>query len=394
MDGSVDKNTQLRSALLYFVDEALGYRHSIHFLHRWLETDNRSELEGLVLEIGRERFVDLQPLLDTVNDPLNLAGIQKLHEYIQIRGLYTPYYDNTWPVKIPPMPYLDDSNLEHIEGNAWSRHNWLEENTHNGMSPYYVTAMAYKLLKESNQDVMKLFDLLELMFGLDETLFSCVKNQDIPLLGRQLAQYYPEQAQYITTLSLLIHDQQSLNWVDALSRNQVRSKLWLIDKLRELKLFPKKRRVTDPTAHVLLVGGWVGMLPFLADMKGNYLDTVVNIDIDTSVHGASDQLNRFTESDFKVSSKDIRTLDITKYSKPLVIDTIVEHFENHGDWVKTLPPGTTVVLQGNDMFNVPDHVNCHKSLEEFLESCGLNSIIWAGELNLFKCTRFMAIGNV
>jgi hypothetical protein len=45
------------------------------------------------------------------------------------------------------------------------------------------------------------------------------------------------------------------------------------------------------------------------------------------------------------------------------------------------------------MFDVPDHVNCHNSLAEFLNSCGLKNIMWAGELALFKCTRFMAIGT-
>lgn len=394
MDGSVDKNTELRSALCYFVDEAIGYRHSIHFFHRWLETKNQSELEGLIIEIGREHFVDLHPLLDTVKDPSNNAGILKLHEYIKIHGLYTPLITvEEWPKHIEAVPQLDDSIVNAIEGNAWTRHHWIEANTHYGMNPYYVIALSMKYLKDAHNDFMKIFDVLEMMFGTDTTLFSCVKNNNIPLLGRILAQYYPAQEAHINRLAESANRYQELNWADALSRNQVKSKLWLIEKLAELKMYPKTRKVTDNATNVLLVGGWVGMLPFLADMKGKYLDTVVNIDVDTSVHGAAQELNSISQSELKVSSVDVRKLNIKQYSNPIVIDTIVEHFKNHGEWVKTLPPGTQVVLQGNDMFHVPDHVNCHKTLEEFVASCGLNNIVWAGELNLYKCTRFMAIGT-
>jgi hypothetical protein len=151
--------------------------------------------------------------------------------------------------------------------------------------------------------------------------------------------------------------------------------------------------VTDEATNVLLVGGWVGMLSFLADMKGKFLDVVTNIDIDESVHAASADLNSVTKSKFRTSNRDVRKLSIEKYSKPIVIDTIVEHFTDHGEWVKTLPKKAMIVLQGNDMFDVPDHVNCHKTLEEFISSCGLNNIVWSGELNLYKCTRYMAIGT-
>lgn len=391
MDGSVDKNTELRSSLLYFVDEAIGYRHSIHFLHRWIETGEQSELEGLILEVGRENFVDLQPLLDTVKDANNAAGLVALSNFIQINGIHR--YDNP-AIRITPPPNLDNSVPQYIEGNAWVMHNWVEQNTHKNVTPYFAIAKAYGIFQEARDNFIKIFDLLELMFGINTTLFSAVKNNDIVLLGQLLSKYYPSCEKHIIRLALSLAEHPDLNWKDALSRNQVKSKLWLIEQLDVLKLLPKpKRQLTDPTTNVLLVGGWVGMLPFLADMKGKLLDTVTNIDIDESVHAAASDLNSITASSFRTSSKDVRTLNISKYDKPLVIDTIVEHFVDHGKWVKTLPPKALIVLQGNDMFDVPDHVNCHKTLEDFIASCGLNNIIWSGELNLYKCTRYMAIGT-
>lgn len=389
MDGSVDKNTELRSSLLYFVDEAIGYRHSIHFLHRWLETGEQSELEGLILEVGRENFVDLHPLLTTIKDPSDQIGINALHNFICANGIY-----GTGGKRIAPLPIIDNGIPQYIEGNAWAMHNWIDANTYNNVTPYFTIASAYALLQEASADFYKIFNLLELMFGKDTTLFSAVKDNDIELLGNLLADYYPSCGEHINRLALSLKTYPDLNWKDALSRNQIKSKIWLIEQLSKFKFLPKlNRNLLGDNTDVLLVGGWVGMIPFLADLQGKFFGNVINIDIDKTVHSAAADLNSITASTFKSNSRDVRTLDISKYNDPLVIDTIVEHFKDHGKWVSALPAGTKVVLQGNDMFNVPDHVNCHKTLEDFIESCGLNNIIWSGELNLHKCTRYMAIGT-
>jgi hypothetical protein len=401
MDGSVDKNTELKLSLLYFVDEAIGYRHSLHFLRRWLETEEQSELEGLIIEVGRENFVDLSPFIATVNDPSNTAGTRALHDFIKRFGIFSPEEEGLDIVKIDPLPDLDNTILENLEGNNWAMHNWVESNTHDDRSPFYSIASAFQLLNQSNGDFLAIFKLFEQMFGKDTTLFSAILNDDILSLSNILSQYYPTEKKYIDKLAQVIIENPDLNWKDALSRNQIKSKMWLIDKIQETNIIPKfvKQNLfakpTNNAFNVLLVGGWVGVLPFLAGMRNQVLGTVVNVDIDESVHAASVDLNSVVEKMlFRTSAKDIRKLDIENYNNPLIIDTIVEHFENHGDWIKTLPAGTTVILQGNDMFDVPEHVNCHKTLEEFLESCGLNSIIWAGELNLHNCTRYMAIGKV
>jgi len=393
MGGSVDKNDELRASLLYFVDEAIGYRHSLHFFRRWLETGEQSELEGLILEVGREHFVDLSPIIETTfKNPYNTSGTLALNDFIKRFGIFSPKEEGLDIVKIDPLPDLDNTILENLEGNNWVMHNWAESNTYGGRSPFYSIANAFKLLNESKRDSSAIFKLFEQMFGLD-TIFSCIIDNDIKHTGKAISHYYPKQANHINKLASTISNNLELNWKDALSRNQIKSKLWLIEKLTEFKAVPKKRSITEPETTTLVVGGWVGMIPFLANMFNKNLDSVINIDIDKSVHSAAHELNIDTHNNFKNSGSDVREVNLIKYKKLLIIDTIVEHFEDHGNWVKTLPKGTTVVLQGNNMFDVPDHVNCHSTLEDFIESCGLNNIIWSGELNLYKCTRYMAIGT-
>ena len=385
----MSNNAELRSSILYFADEAIGYRHGIHFFHRWLETGDIKELEGLVLEVGREQFEDLGPLLASVNDPNDSSGFSKINEIVSLRGIYVPKeWTNQNEIHVGPIAGANLQNPTVSELIEWQNRSY-----HQYDNCLKLIAEAYKLLQESRTNFFKLFNLLEMLFGLN-TIFSCVINDDIKLLGKIVGQYYPNHANHIARLSSAIANNLSLNWKDALSRNQIKSKLWLIEKLEQAKVLPKTRGITNIETSTLVVGGWVGMIPFLASMLGKNLDSVTNIDIDKSVHSAALELNTGTHYNFKNSGTDVRQLDLKKYKKLLIIDTIVEHFEDHGDWVNTLPKGTTVILQGNDMFDVPDHVNCHNSLEEFLESCGLNTIIWAGELNLYKCTRYMAIGKV
>ena len=189
MDGSVDKNTELKLSLLYFVDEAIGYRHSLHFFRRWLETGEQSELEGLILEVGRENFVDLAPIIETVKNPHNMSGTRALNDFIKCFGIFSPEEEGMDIVKISPLPDLDNTILENLEGNNWAMHNWVESNTHNGCSPFYSIASAFKLLNESNGDFLAIFKLFEQMFGLD-TIFSCwsakcsPKNtSEIPLIS-------------------------------------------------------------------------------------------------------------------------------------------------------------------------------------------------------------------
>ena len=349
MVGSMDKNTELKTALLYFVDEAIGFRKSVHHYHRWLETNEQHELQQLFIEIGREYFIDFYPLLHGISKADNskiMAALQTLSDYGHCI----------------PADKLPD---------------------------------ALNAFANARSDYCEIIKTLEILIG-TQTLISCVTNNDIAMLGRVLgASYYPSEENHITQLALTIENNPDLNWKDALSRNQIKSKNWLLDTVSRVDLF-KKLSLLDSTSKIttLVVGGWVGMIPFLASMRNIKIGRIINVDIDTSVHAASSTLNLPFDNTYINSAEDIRLIDLSKHSNPLIIDTIVEHFEKHGDWVNTLPTGTTVVLQGNDMFDVPDHVNCHKSLEEFLSVCGLNTILWSGELNLYKCTRYMAIGKV
>lgn len=392
----MDNNAELRSALIYFVDEAIGWRKSIHHFQRWLETGEQSELEALIIEVGREHFIDFYPLLNAIKEGNDSEGLMVIHHGLQL-GLHVP---ETWTnhrevkhVRLLPLELSIDDNLFNTTATLWKLRDWVDENHKrfeiNGLT---IIALAHQLILDARSNFYKVIELCELLMG-PNTLLSCVAKNDIKRLGHILGTYYPLQSDHIVHLSSAVQNNPELNWKDALSRNQVRSKIWLIEQLGAANAFPKARRITEAEHTTIIVGGWVGLLPFLASMMGKHFDSVINVDVDTTVHAAANELNLGRHTKFKNSREDIRTMNLSVYKKLLVIDTIVEHFEDHGDWVSTLPANTDIVLQGNDMFHVPDHVNCHNSLEEFTDSCGLKNINWYGELSLYKCNRFMAIGK-
>jgi hypothetical protein len=344
----MNKNTELRSAILYFVDEAIGFRKSIHHFHRWLEFNDQDELGRLVIEIGFEQFVDLRALVSAIkskNKIKILSAVDNINSY----GFFkTPdSFD-----KLKSM-LINDASIKTIIS----------------FLNFYIS---------------------------DVTLLSCVDDNGIILLANALGFYYPRNKKYIDQLAITMCNYPDLNWKDALSRNQIKSKKWLLDKLSEFLTIDKKTNIFKSKAEQtsIIVGGWVGVLPFLASMQETKLGKVVNIDIDSSVHDAAKSLNLSFNPLYNNLDKDIRLVDFFAYKNPLVIDTIVEHFENHNAWIKTLPAGTKVVLQGNNMFDVVDHVNCHSSLSQFVKSCGLSKIVWQGELVLHKCNRYMVIGTV
>jgi len=506
----MDKNDELRNSLLFFVDEAIGFRKSLHHFHRWLETKEQRELDSLIVEVCREQNYNISPLLTAIRDNNEEQSILELHSIIS-QGLYATidsFGGNSLRLPVLQSGIFNVKSLQKLNSALWQLRDWIgtgntlsglaiahqllldldldldsykltlldnwigtdsgsgtgntlsglaiahqllldldldldsykltlldnwigtdsgSGNTLSGLAiahqllldldldsykltlldnwitacaekykgqPISVLALAHQLLLESPSDDSKLVNMLKLIVG-PNTLLSCIIDDDLVLFGNAVSSYYNKhQATHINKLAIAINNSPDLNWKDALSRNQVKSKVWLIEKITRFGLVPKRTRaiLSKDTTATIVVGGWVGLIPFLCSIKQVNIGNVINVDVDISINNAATDLNGHTI--FENSNSRIQEFEFNKHSATLVIDTIVEHFEHHGAWVATLPKGTNVILQGNDMFDVPDHVNCHNSLEEFLAESGLNTVIWSGELTLHKCTRFMAIGQV
>ncbi len=191
-------------------------------------------------------------------------------------------------------------------------------------------------------------------------------------------------------------------WNDCFARGQLRSKLWLVHELK---------KCNADLGTVFLCAGWYATLAtmlFESDIK---VSKIKSFDVDPTCWKIAEIFNKpwvVNEWQFKASTKDIFDInfasetytthrsDGTTCEQDDIPDTIIntscEHIENFAEWYAKIPDGKLVVLQGNNFFEVEEHVNCSTSISQFSRSCPMKETLFEGELFLSNYTRFMKIG--
>lgn len=207
-----------------------------------------------------------------------------------------------------------------------------------------------------------------------------------------LALYTGSDFQRDVLAALSQHDQPALG--AALNRNQIASKMWLADALHDT--------VGPSLGRVRILGGWFGVLAavLLHDRRFT-IGGIESIDIDPAcapvalaVNATHARTGRFTartgdmlEIDYRVSAADAGE------SPNIVVNTSCEHLVAFDRWLARIPPGQWLVLQSNDYFACPEHVNCVPSLAAFRAQAPLSEVAFAGERRMRRYTRFMLIGR-
>jgi len=170
---------------------------------------------------------------------------------------------------------------------------------------------------------------------------------------------------------------------------QISSKLWLIDMLT---------KVTDIAGReMLVIGAWYGILPLLVNWRmAQPPRRMLCIDIDSSVLLAGERLIGPIYENIEYRVADAMTFDFDLFGRAgntIVINTICEHLRHFEDWWKAIPVGQFVVLQSNDYFPCPDHVNAVSSLDEMKAQAPMSEVVFEGALPHLKWHRFMLIGS-
>lgn len=189
---------------------------------------------------------------------------------------------------------------------------------------------------------------------------------------------------------------------DLFSKGQMNSKRWLIDQLLELDM---------NLGTVFVCGGWYGSLSAFLLETGLKINCIRSFDIDASCAPIADTVNRSWVIDgwkFKASTYDIMDMEsypiiyttnrfdgteveMSDYPNT-IINTSSEHIKDFNKWYSAIPPGTLVVIQNNNYFELPEHVNCVNSMEELSDQTPMETTLYLGELELSKYKRFMKIG--
>ena len=56
-------------------------------------------------------------------------------------------------------------------------------------------------------------------------------------------------------------------------------------------------------------------------------------------------------------------------------------------------PKMLVALQSNDMYDIDSHINCHDSIDHFVETLPEMNILYKGALTIGDYSRFMVIAR-
>lgn len=174
---------------------------------------------------------------------------------------------------------------------------------------------------------------------------------------------------------------------DAFSNGQIDSKLWLCQELEKLGW-------DSSLTHIY--GGWYGVLAFLLLSRQQFsVARIESYDLDPACESVADMINNnwvIKNWQFKAHTADCDFVDKTQAD--LIINTSSEHFDSML-WFNSIPEGKRVIIQGNNMPH-DDHVVYSNSLESFVETYPLSTLLYSGKLNFqypdWAFTRYMIIG--
>jgi hypothetical protein len=171
--------------------------------------------------------------------------------------------------------------------------------------------------------------------------------------------------------------------LEAFWKGQVNSKIWLIENLSP---FIKK------SVRIDIHGGWIGVLASLLFQSGIPISRITSVDLDPECKTTAYTMNKLEEIEGRFVAITSNMLDVNTNAE-VVINTSCEHITqaDYETWLNNMPKDSILVLQSNN-YIIPEHVRIANSLKEFRDQSHIN-VLWAGEKELPKYTRYMLIGK-
>ena len=195
---------------------------------------------------------------------------------------------------------------------------------------------------------------------------------------------------------------------DAMSRSQIKSKIWLVEELSKIETnYP----------NVTVMAGWFGQIKTIYDKRLTYSKMRI-VELDKEACETSDYIfNIANLENYKVKAVNANINELTlhkngyewnvenfkessKYSEKflpdLIINTSAEHMTE--EWYnqirfKQLESDPIVAIQSNNLFNIPEHINCVHSVDHMKKKFPMREILFEGELQLKGYKRVMLIGR-
>ena len=199
----------------------------------------------------------------------------------------------------------------------------------------------------------------------------------------------------LNTLKKMMKEvRENKDFLDSVSPNQFKSKQVLIKHVEDLQL-------VDQNSHIVIFGGWYGSILIPAF---KYVDKITLIDKDKDVIGIAK--NRLFDhyKNVEFISDDVFSSFRDQFKTAnLFINTSCEHMkpmnqwgpapEYKNPWWDRVRPAY-FAFQSNNMYDIPTHINCVSSIEEFKWQLPDNAkVMVEDKITDERGTRFLLVGK-
>lgn len=172
-------------------------------------------------------------------------------------------------------------------------------------------------------------------------------------------------------------------------KGQLRSKEWLIQNLSQY--------LDECTSNSIVIhGGWNGVLASMIFNSGINTGFVRSVDIDASCEDVANMICKRQEmiGNFRAETSDM-CMYTYEFDPAIVINTSTEHITQaqYNTWLGRVPKNSLIVLQSNNYYDLPEHIRCFDTVEDFAASSGLSTILKKETLELPLYNRFLLIGR-
>ena len=140
-----------------------------------------------------------------------------------------------------------------------------------------------------------------------------------------------------------------------------------------------------------IAGGWYGLLAHKFRQKyGARITKLTTFDRDKQCGVIGQQMYPNNKINFEWQS--VENFDPVDYD--VIVSTSCEHWGDKvlNNFLSKKQVNTVVVLQSNNYFSRPDHINCKNNLQDFEKSINL-SILDSQELHREDYTRYMIVAK-
>ena len=191
----------------------------------------------------------------------------------------------------------------------------------------------------------------------------------------------------LNTLQKMMKEvRENQNFLDSVSPNQFKSKLSLIKHIEDLQ-------VINEESDIVIFGGWYGSILIPAFQ---YVKRITLIDNDPKVISIAKYriFDDYQNVDF--ISSDVFSHHRFKRIKDsnLIINTSCEHMPSMSELSALYKSNAYFAFQSNNMFDIPTHVNCVSSIDEFYSQLPRNAtVITEDEIEDNRGIRFTIIGK-